>query len=71
MDAGQTSLELDDIDLPGAHLDEVLKAHNVTALRWSLLYCGIKVNKPDRRLNNNQELLQSQSKDHKGFVYQL
>ena len=60
MDAGQTSLELDDTDLPGAHLDEVLKAHNVTALRWWLLYFGIKINiKQDRRLNGNQELSQS------------
>ena len=30
MDAGQISLEIDDTDIPGAHLDEVLKAHNVT-----------------------------------------
>ena len=36
MDAGQTSLELDDTDLPGVHLDEVLKAHNVTVLRWCM-----------------------------------
>ena len=68
MDAGQTSLELDDTDLPGAHLDEVLKAQNITALRWWLLYFGIKINKQGRRLNNNQELLQSQSKDYNGFV---
>ena len=36
IDAGQTSLELDDTDIPGAHLDEVLKAHNVTALHWCM-----------------------------------
>ena len=71
MDAGQTSLELDNTDLPGAHLEEVLKLHNITALRWWLLYRGIKINKQDRILNDNQESSQSQSKDHKDFLYQL
>ena len=34
VDAGQGSLELDDTDIPGAHLDEPLEAHNDAALRW-------------------------------------
>ena len=37
MDAGQGSLELDDTDIPGAHFDEPLEAHNVAVLRWHCL----------------------------------
>ena len=36
MDAGQSPVELNDPDIPGAHLDELFEAHNVTALRWCL-----------------------------------
>ena len=43
MDAGQSSVELNDTDIPGAHLDEPFEAHNVAALRWWLLCRGIKL----------------------------
>ena len=39
----QSSVELNDTDIPGAHLDEPLEAHNVAALRWWLLCRGIRV----------------------------
>ena len=42
VDAGQSSVELNDTDIPGAHLDEPFEAHNVAALRWWLLCRGIK-----------------------------
>ena len=40
MDANQSSTELNDTDIPGAHLEEPFEAHNVAALRWWL---GIRV----------------------------
>ena len=43
VDASKSSVELNDTDIPGAHLDEPLEAHNVAALRWWLLCRGIKV----------------------------
>ena len=43
VDAGQSSVELNDTDIPGAHLDEPFEAHNVAALRWWLLCRGIKL----------------------------
>ena len=44
--AGQSSVKLNDTDIPGAHLDEVFEAHNVAALRWWLLCCDIKLTTP-------------------------
>ena len=35
-------VELTDADIPGAHLEEPLDSHNVTALRWWLSCRGIK-----------------------------
>ena len=43
MDAGQSSVEFNDTDIPGAHLDEPLEAHNVGALSWWLLCHSIKL----------------------------
>ena len=43
MDAGQSSVKLNDTDIPGAHLDEPFEAHNVAVLRWWLLCRGIKL----------------------------
>ena len=43
VDASQSSVELSDTDIPGAHLDEPLEAHNVAALCWWLLCRGLKV----------------------------
>ena len=43
VDTSQSSVELSDTDIPGAHLDEPFEAHNVTALRWWLLCRGIRV----------------------------
>ena len=43
VDASKSSVELNYTDIPGAHLDEPLEAHNVAALRWWLLCRGIKV----------------------------
>ena len=37
VDTSQSSIELNDTDIPGAHLDEPFEAHNVAALRWWLL----------------------------------
>ena len=45
-DAGQGTLELDDTDIPGAHLDEPFKAHNVAALHWWLLCRGTCIKIP-------------------------
>ena len=42
VDAGHRCVELKDTDIPGAHLDEPLEAHNVAALRWWLLCRGIR-----------------------------
>ena len=39
----QSTVELNDTDIPGAHLDEPFEAHNVAALHWWLLCRGIKV----------------------------
>ena len=44
VDASKSSVELNDTDIPGAHLDEPLEAHNVAALRWWLLCRGINYN---------------------------
>ena len=46
MDAGQSLLGLDDTDIPGAHLDEPLEAHNIAALRWWLLCSRINIPTP-------------------------
>ena len=43
VDAGQSSVKLNDTDIPGAHLDEPFEAHNVAVLRWWLLCRGIKL----------------------------
>ena len=43
VDPSQCSVELNDTDIPGAHLDEPFEAHNVAALRWWLLCRGIRV----------------------------
>ena len=43
VDASKSCVELNDTDIPGAHLDEPLEAHNVTALRWWLLCRGIRL----------------------------
>ena len=43
MDARQSSVELNDTDIPGAHLDGPFEAHNIAALRWWLLSRGIRV----------------------------
>ena len=43
VDASQSSVELSDTDIPGAHLDEPFEAHNVATLRWWLLCRGIRV----------------------------
>ena len=41
VDASQSSVELNDTDIPGAHLDEPFETHNVAALRWWLLCRGV------------------------------
>ena len=38
----QGTVELNDTDIPEAHLSEPFEAHNVAALRWWLLCRGIK-----------------------------
>ena len=43
VDAGQSSVKLNEADIPGAHLDEPFEAHNIAALRWWLLCHGIKL----------------------------
>ena len=43
MDARQSSVELNDTDVPEAHLDEPFEAHNIAALCWWLLCRGIRV----------------------------
>ena len=40
VDANQSSIELNDTDIPGAHLEEPFEAHNVATLHWWL---GIRV----------------------------
>ena len=42
VDAGHRCVKLKDTDIPGAHLDAPLEAHNVAALRWWLLCRGIR-----------------------------
>ena len=37
-----TAVELNEDDIPGAHLNEPFESHNVQALKWWLLCCGIK-----------------------------
>ena len=43
VDASQSSVGLNDTDIPGAHLDEPFETHNVAAPRWWLLCRGVRV----------------------------
>ena len=44
-----TIVELTDVDIPGAHLEEPLDLHNVAALRWWLVCRGIKASSTLRK----------------------
>ena len=36
-----TAVELNEDDIPGAHLNEPFESHNVQALKWWLLYAVV------------------------------
>ena len=54
MDASQSSVELNDTDIPGAHLEELFEAHSVAAQRWWLLCRGIRVEFLEKTSDSSQ-----------------